>query len=57
MKKRFRLYRCNRTGLYYIHDETIGKQESLHTNSRSEAIRLLHAKNEAVLAKLKSNES
>jgi integrase len=49
MKTRFRLYRRNRTGRYYIHDETTGKQESLHTNSRPEAIRLLHAKNEAVL--------
>ena len=49
MKPRFRLYRRHNGGRYYVHDETTGKQESLHTNNRPEAIRLLHAKNEAVL--------
>jgi hypothetical protein len=49
MKIRFRLYRRRRGGRYYIHDETTGKQESLHTSDRPAALRLLHAKNEAVL--------
>jgi len=49
MKTRFRLYRRNKGGRYYIHDETTGKQESLHTSDRPVALRLLHAKNEAVL--------
>jgi integrase len=49
MKKRFRLYRRNPRGQYYIHDATTGKQESLQTTDRPTAIRLLHAKNEAVL--------
>ena len=49
MKTRFRLYRRNRGGRYYIHDEATGKQESLHTSDRSAALRLLRAKNEAVL--------
>ena len=48
MKTRFRLYRRNQGGRYYIHDETTGKQESLLTTNRSEAVRLLHARNEAV---------
>ena len=45
MKTRFRLYRRHRGGRYYIHDALTGKQESF----RPAAIRLLHAKNEAVL--------
>jgi hypothetical protein len=49
MKTRFRLYRRNKGGRYYIHDETTGKQESLHTSDRPAALRLLHAKNEAVI--------
>ena len=49
MKTRFRLYRRHRGGRYYIHDETTGKQESLHTSDRPAALRLLHAKNEAVI--------
>ena len=49
MKTRFRLYRRHKGGRYYIHDETTGKQESLHTSDRPVALRLLHAKNEAVL--------
>ena len=48
MKTRFRLYRRNKGGRYYIHDETTGKQESLHTSDRPAALRLLHAKNELV---------
>jgi hypothetical protein len=40
MKTRFRLYRRNKGGRYYIHDETTGKQESLLTTNRPEAVRL-----------------
>jgi hypothetical protein len=47
MKQRFRLYRRKKGGRYYIHNELTGKQESLHTNDRAKARRLLHAKNEA----------
>jgi hypothetical protein len=46
---RFRLYRRKKGGRYYIHDDVTGKQESLQTSNRPAAIRLLHAKNEAVL--------
>jgi hypothetical protein len=49
MKTRFRLYRRHRGGRYYIHDDATGKQESLHTSDRPAALRLLHARNEAVL--------
>jgi hypothetical protein len=31
-----------------VHDSVTGKQESLGTNNRTEALRFLHAKNEAV---------
>ena len=48
MKLRFRLYRRNRGGRFYVHDGVTGKQESLGTTDRAEAVRLLHAKNEAV---------
>src|ERR1035438_735017 len=47
MKQQFRLYRRKQGGRYYIHNELTGKQESLHTNDRAKATRLLHAKNEA----------
>jgi hypothetical protein len=30
MKQRFRLY-CRNGGIYYVHDDETGKQESLHT--------------------------
>ena len=36
---------CN--GRFYLEDNTTGKQESLGTSDRSEAERLLHARNEA----------
>ncbi len=49
MKQRFRLYRRGNSGRYYIHDDMTGKQESLHTSDRPAAIRLLHAKNEAMI--------
>ena len=42
MKQRFRLYRRKQGGRYYIHNELTGKQESLHTNDRAKATRLLH---------------
>ena len=47
MKLRFRLYRRNRGGRFYVHDGVTGKQESLGTKDHSEAVRLLHARNEA----------
>lgn len=48
MKQRFRLYRRKQGGRFYLQDAQTGKQESLHTTDRSEAMRLLHARNEAV---------
>src|SRR5882757_8356779 len=47
MKQRFRLYRRKHGGRFYLHDGLTGKQESLGTSDRTEAQRLLHAKNEA----------
>jgi hypothetical protein len=47
MKQRFRLYRRRRGGRFYIHDSVTGKQESLGTTDRAQAVRLLHSKNEA----------
>jgi len=47
MKQRFRLYRHSASGRFYSHDSVTGKQESLGTTDRSEAVRLLHSKNEA----------
>ena len=47
MKARFRLYRRKTSGRFYIHDGLTGKQESLGTSDRTEARRLLHARNEA----------
>ena len=47
MKQRFRLYRRGASGRYYAHDNLTGKQESLKTADRSEALRLVNAKNEA----------
>jgi hypothetical protein len=49
MKQKFRLYRRGNSGRYYIHDDATGKQENLRTNDRPTALRLLHAKNEAVI--------
>lgn len=46
MKQRFRLFR--RTGgVYYLHDSSSNRQHSLHTRDRTEARRLIHARNEA----------
>jgi integrase len=41
------MYQRNGTGRYYIQDNTTRKQESLGTSDRTEALRLLHARNEA----------
>lgn len=48
MKQRFRLYRRKQGGRFYLQDAVTGRQESLHTTDRSEATRLLYARNEAV---------
>ena len=47
MKQRFRLYRRAASGRFYAQDSLTGKQESLKTSDRTEALRLLNAKNEA----------
>jgi hypothetical protein len=47
MKQRFRLYQRKHGGRFYLHDGLSGKQESLGTTERAEAMRLLHARNEA----------
>jgi integrase len=46
MKQRFRLYRRS-GGIYYIHDDSTGKQESLQTRDRAEASALFAAKTQA----------
>jgi len=46
MKQRFRLYRRN-GGIYYVHDDETGKQESLHTRERVEASALFAAKTQS----------
>lgn len=48
MKQRFRLYRRQR-GVFYLFDNLTGKRQSLNTKDNQEAIRLLHAKNEALV--------
>jgi integrase len=47
MQKRFRLYRRGQNGCYYIHDGQTGKQKSLGTTDKTQAMRLLHVQNEA----------
>ena len=47
MKQRYRLYRRQKGGRYYLHDAFTGKQESLHTSDRVTARRLFHARVEA----------
>ena len=47
MTQKFRLYRRGCNGRFYIEDNTTGKQESLGTSDKAEALRLLMAKNEA----------
>jgi hypothetical protein len=46
MKQRFRLYR-RKGGIYYVHDDESGKQESLCTRDRAEAASLFAAKTQA----------
>jgi integrase len=46
MKQRFRLFQ-RRGGVFYSVDNTTGQQLSLKTKDREEAIRILHARNEA----------
>ena len=46
MNQRFILFR--RTGVFYCEDTTTGKQTSLRTKDQSEALTLLHAKNESM---------
>lgn len=45
MKNRFILFQ--RSGVYYAEDTTTGKQSSLRTKDKADALRLLHVKNEA----------
>ncbi len=45
-KQRFRLYRRN--GTYYAHESDTGKQASLRTKDKTEAVGLLAARNQAV---------
>jgi integrase len=47
MRKRYRLYKRNNGGRYYLHDDVTGKQESLGTNDRATAIRLFLSRQEA----------
>jgi hypothetical protein len=47
MKQKFRLYRRKASGRYYAQDNATGQQESLGTSHRTEALRLICAKNEA----------
>jgi len=46
MKNRFNLFQ--RSGVFYSEDTTTGKQTSLRTRDRADAMRLLHVKNEAM---------
>jgi integrase len=45
MKTRYILFQ--RSGVYYAEDTTTGKQSSLRTRDKADAVRLLHIKNEA----------
>jgi integrase len=45
MKNRFILFQ--RSGVFYCEDTTTGKQSSLRTKVKADAVRLLHVKNEA----------
>src|ERR1051326_9050268 len=46
-KNRYRMYRNARTGIFFTQDNETGRQSSLRTRNRTEATRLLNAKNEA----------
>jgi hypothetical protein len=41
------MYQRGLNGRYYIEDNVTGKQKSLGTSDRNEALRLFHARNEA----------
>jgi len=45
VKSRFILFR--RAGTYYCEDKTTGKQSSLKTKDRAEALAILYARNES----------
>jgi integrase len=47
MKNRFLLYRRNPWRIYYVEDSVTGKQQSLRTRDRAEAMTLFHARNES----------
>ena len=47
MKQKYRIYRRNQNGNYYIQDNVTGKQQSLGTPDKTEARRLWHTRNEA----------
>ena len=47
MKQRFRLYPRTHGGRFPLNADVTGKQESLGTNDRATAVRLLHSRNEA----------
>jgi len=47
MKQKYRLYRRDASGRYYLQNNITGQQESLGTSDRAEALRLLCARNEA----------
>lgn len=47
MKQKYRLYRRKASGRYYAQVNATGQQESLGTSDRTEALRLICAKNEA----------
>ena len=47
MTQKFRLYRRGSNARYYIQDNATGKQETLGTSDKVEALRLLMARNEA----------
>jgi hypothetical protein len=46
MKLRYRLFR-KKSGIFFLEDSVNRKQESLKTREKTEALRLLHARNEA----------
>ena len=47
MKRHFIIYRRKLGGMFYIEDTQSGKQESLGTKDRAEAVSILNARNEA----------
>jgi integrase len=47
MKNRFLLYWRNPWRIYYVEDSVTGKQQSLRTRDRAEAMTLFHARNES----------